>query len=215
MIPRNGHSFDFEHCSSEQRPDQVHQNDVHQNNVQRFTVTRSWIWLYWSSESVFVMFVILSFVCQVVVAPVFLGGPVAGAVESAMYFVVPGQRALSSSLSTCALDGGRIFASAFAWLLAIIFVASAASRIGLVAGIVRLERVIRPAAFGPTLLAALYGIVAIVAFQLLFVGSAYPWLACNAFTDITGSVLIGLAPLMLAYLIVAALATLRASGPAQ
>jgi hypothetical protein len=45
------------------------------------------------------------------------------------------------------------------------------------------------------------------------VGSAYPWLPCNAFTDISGAVLIGLAPLMLAYLIVAALASLLASSP--
>jgi hypothetical protein len=165
------------------------------------------------NEIVFIVFVALSFVCQVVVAPTFLGGPVAGAVQSAIYFVVPGQRALSDSLAACALDGGRIFASAFAWLLAIVYVASAASRIGLVAGILRIERVLKPSAFGPTLLAALYGVIAIVGFQLLFVGSAYPWLACAAFTDITGSVLIGLAPLMLAYLIVAALASLRASGP--
>jgi hypothetical protein len=61
--------------------------------------------------------------------------------------------------------------------------------------------------------AAVFGSVAIVGIQLLFVGSAYPWLACSAFTNITGAVLIGLAPLLLAYLIFAALATLRASNP--
>jgi hypothetical protein len=76
-----------------------------------------------------------------------------------------------------------------------------------------LERVKRPPAFNPTLLAALYGVVAIVAFQLLFVGSVYPWLDCPAFTDLTGAVLLGLAPLLLGYMIFAALAALRASGP--
>ena len=36
---------------------------------------------------------------------------------------------------------------------------------------------------------------------------------CSAFADITGAVLIGLAPLMLSYLIVAALASLMAAAP--
>ena len=52
-----------------------------------------------------------------------------------------------------------------------------------------------------------------VGIQFLFVGSAYPWLNCSAFADVTGALLIGLAPLMLAYLIVAALASLMASAP--
>jgi len=165
------------------------------------------------NEIVFGAFVILSFIVQVFVAPRLLGGPLAGAVEGALGVVVPGQHALEVAVAPCHLDGGRVFASAFAWLLAMIFVASAVSRIGITAGLIRLERVRRPSAFGPTLLAALYGLTAIVSFQLLFVGSIYPWLDCAAFTDITGSVLIGLAPLLLAYLIFAALATLRASGP--
>jgi hypothetical protein len=53
----------------------------------------------------------------------------------------------------------------------------------------------------------------VVGIQFLFVGSAYPWLHCSAFADVTGALLIGLAPLMLAYLIVAALASLMASAP--
>ena len=61
--------------------------------------------------------------------------------------------------------------------------------------------------------AFLFGIVAVVGIQFLFVGSAYPWLNCSAFADVTGALLIGLAPLMLAYLIVAALASLMASAP--
>ncbi|MBV9541999.1 MAG: hypothetical protein JO167_12110 [Alphaproteobacteria bacterium] len=165
------------------------------------------------NEVVFVLFAALSFANQVFIAPALLGGPLENAVESAIYFVMPGQRALVETLQACSLDSGRIFASAFAWLLSIIYVASAVSRIGLTAGLIRLERALRPSAFGPTLLAAMYGLVAIVAIQLICVGTAYPWLDCGAFTDMTGDVLIGLAPLMLAYLIVAALATLKASGP--
>ena len=61
--------------------------------------------------------------------------------------------------------------------------------------------------------AFLFGIVAVVSIQFLFVGSAFPWLPCSAFADVTGALLIGLAPLMLAYLIVAALASLMASAP--
>ena len=57
------------------------------------------------------------------------------------------------------------------------------------------------------------GLVAVVGVQFLFVGSAYPWFPCSAFADIAGALLIGLAPLMLVYLVVAALATLLASSP--
>jgi hypothetical protein len=173
------------------------------------------------NDTVFLAFVVLSLVYQIVVAPSGMAGSVAVAIHNATMFsvpgtdlyLVPGQAALVRALDACNLNGGRYFAGAFTWLLAIIYVASAVSRIGLTAGILRLEQSLRPSAFGPTLLAILYGIVTVAAFQLLYVGSVYPWLDCTAFIDITGAVLIGLAPLMLAYLIVAALATLRASGP--
>ncbi len=170
---------------------------------------------------VFLAFVALSLVNQVYVAPAGRGGQLAVLIHNAMlvtipstdYYLIPGQAALTHAMDACNLNGSRFLAGAFTWLLAVIYVASAASRIGLTAGLIRLEQALRPSAFGPTLLAVLYGIVAIVGFQLLFVGSAYPWLDCTAFTDITGAVLIGLTPLALAYLIVAALATLKASGP--
>ena len=165
------------------------------------------------NEVVFLVFVTLSFANQLFVAPVLMGSPAAGAVQATLSFFVPGQSALQNALENCSLDGGRIFASGTAWLLAIIFLASAVSRVRLASGIIRIERMARAPTIGPTTTAVIFGIVAIVAFQLLFVGSAYPWLACSAFTDITGAVLIGLAPLMLSYLIFAALATLRASGP--
>lgn len=162
-------------------------------------------------EIVFLVFVALSFANQVAFAPLAAGNSAARAVQNTMLFVVPGENALAHALDACKLGGA--FGGAFAWLLAVIYVGSAVSRIGLTAGILRLERALRPSAFSPTVLAALYGVVAIVCFQLLYVGSLYAWLGCGVYGGITGSVLIGLAPLMLAYLIVAALATLRASGP--
>ena len=136
-----------------------------------------------------------------------------GPLEEAIYFVVPGQRALVRALDACSLDGGRVFAAAFAWLLAVIFLASTCSRLKLQAGIIRLERNTRPEGLGPSIRAFCLGVVAVVGMQFLFVGSAYPWFNCSAFDNITGALLIGLAPLMLAYLVVAALATLLASSP--
>src|ERR1700743_938035 len=165
------------------------------------------------NEIVFLLFVCLSFIDQVWFAPLHLAGTVGGALEQAMYFVVPGQRALVSSLDICSLDGGRIFASSFSWLLAVIYLASACSRLKLQAGIIRLERNTKPEGLSTSLRAFCLGLVAVVGVQFLFVGSAYPWLHCSAFADITGALLVGLAPLMLAYLVVAALATLLASSP--
>jgi hypothetical protein len=165
------------------------------------------------NEIVFLIFLILSFVNQVVFAPQTMGAGATGALESAMYFVVPGQRELAYSLAVCSMDGGRVFAAAFTWLLAIIYVGSAASRLRLVAGIMRLERTQKPEILSPTLRAFLLGVAAVVGIQFLFVGSAYPWFPCSAYTDVTGALLIGLFPLMLAYLIVAALASLMAASP--
>lgn len=164
-------------------------------------------------EIVFLIFVALSFFNQVLVAPQAMERGGAGALENAMHFLVPGQRALVAKLGGCSMDGGRVFAASFAWLLAMVFLASASSRLGLTAGIMRLEAARRPPLLGPTLRAFLLGMAAVVGIQFLFVGSAYPWLVCSAFADITGALLIGLAPLMLAYLIVAALASLLASSP--
>ena len=165
------------------------------------------------NEIVFVVFLVLSFLDQAVFAPQYVGSGPPGALESAIYFAVPGQHALVTALDRCPLDGGRIFSAAFAWLLAAIYLASACSRLKLQAGIIRLERSDRPELLGPTLRAFLLGIVAVVGIQFLFVGSAYPWMNCSAFDDITGALLLGLAPLLLSYLIVAALACLLASSP--
>jgi hypothetical protein len=165
------------------------------------------------NEIVFLLFVLLSFINQVWFAPGHLFGNAVGPLEQAIYFAVPGQRALVYGLAVCSMDGGRVFAAAFTWMLAIIYLASAASRLKLSAGIMRLERMARPEILGPTLRAFLLGVAAVVGIQFLFVGSAYPWFACSAFTDITGALLIGLFPLMLAYLIVAALVSLLAASP--
>jgi hypothetical protein len=164
------------------------------------------------NESVFLVFVALSFFTQALFAPLELGVPALDALPSAIYFLVPGQQALVSALDACSMDGGRIFAASFTWLLALIYLASAASRLKLSAGLIRLEQGARPAILGPTLRAFLLGLAAVAGIQFLFVGSAYPWLQCSAYSDITGALLTGLAPLMLAYLIVAALASLLASA---
>jgi hypothetical protein len=165
------------------------------------------------NESVFLVFVILSFLNQTFFAPEHLGGPVIEGLEAAIAFAVPGQRALLDALTPCGLDGGRIFASGFTWLLAIIYLASAASRLRLLAGIIRIERVTRPEPLGDLPLTIVMGFFAIAGIQLLYIGSAYPWLDCSAFTDIPGALLVGLAPLMLAYLVAAALASAMATGP--
>ncbi len=165
------------------------------------------------NEGVFLLFVVLSFLNQAFIAPASFSRAGPHALQEAIYFVVPGQRTLVISLEACTMDGGRVFAAAFAWLLAIIYLASATSRLRLQAGLIRLEAGDRPQPLGPTLRAFLFGIVAVVGIQFLFVGSAYPWLNCSAFADVTGALLVGLAPLMLAYLIVAALASLLASAP--
>lgn len=165
------------------------------------------------NEGVFLIFVAISFINQVWFAPQHLQGSAENPLEQAIYFAVPGQRALVTAMNRCSLDGGRIFASSFAWLLAVIYLASACSRLKLQAGIIRLEQHRRPDGLSPTLRAFCLGLVAVVGIQFLFVGSAYPLFGCSAFADISGALLVGLAPLMLSYLLVAALATLLASSP--
>jgi hypothetical protein len=164
------------------------------------------------NELVFIGFLLASFVNQAFIAPDQMENPAAAAISTAVAAIVPGQRALEEQLS-CGLDGGRVFSSAFAWILALVYIGSAVSRLKLTAGLIRLERVTRPELFGSLPVALVLGAFAIIGVQLLFVGSMYPWLPCSAFTDISGALLIGLAPLMLAYLIVAALASAMATGP--
>jgi hypothetical protein len=164
------------------------------------------------NEIVFVVFAIAIFFVQAVYAPAHPAGGMLGALEAAVG-LLPGQHALETALGACALNGGRGVASAFSWLLAFIFLGSALSRIRLAAGLVRLERKSRPEALGGMALAFVVGLVAVVGIQLLFVGSLYPLLPCHAYAGIAGAVLIGLGPLTLAYLIVAALTNYLALSP--
>ncbi|MDR3526494.1 MAG: hypothetical protein P4L57_04375 [Rhizomicrobium sp.] len=159
-------------------------------------------------------FAALSFAVQVWYAPNHLSGPVTDGLVRAVAFAVPGQGVIADRLADCSLDGGRIFASAFTWLLAVIFFASSVSRLKQAAAQVRLDRSLHPHSLGLTTLAATLGIVAIIGIQCLFVGSVLAALPCSAFAGIPGALLIGLGPLLLAYVIYAALAVLLASGSA-
>jgi hypothetical protein len=163
-------------------------------------------------DVVFFIFVGLSFANQVLVAPDVMESDVAVAVKLSMHALVPGQRAFEQTLD-CGLDGGRVFASSFAWLLAFIYLASSVSRLRLTAGLIRLERDRRPEPLGAQAVAFMLGAIAIVGIQLLFVGSIFAFTPCGAYAELGGAVLIGLGPLMLAYVIAAALAHLLAVGP--
>jgi hypothetical protein len=163
-------------------------------------------------DVVFFAFVGLSFANQVAFAPDYMEGPAIDAVKAAMHALVPGERAFEETLD-CGLDGGRVFASCFAWLLAFIYLASSASRLRLTAGLIRLERARKPEPLGAQAAAFMLGAIAIVGLQLLFVGSIFIYVPCGAYAELGGAVLIGLGPLMLAYAIVAALANLLAMSP--
>jgi len=166
------------------------------------------------NDSVLFGFAALSFVMQVWYAPNHLSGPVTDGLVRAIAYAVPGQGVIADRLASCSLDGGRIFASAFAWLLAVVFLASSVSRLKQAAAQVRLDRTLHPQSLSLTALAAALGIIAIIGVQCLFVGSVLAGLPCSAFAGIPGAVLIGLGPLLLAYVTYAALAVLLASGSA-
>jgi hypothetical protein len=56
------------------------------------------------------------------------------------------------------------------------------------------------------------GLATVCGIQLLYIGSLYPLLPCHAVQGVLGEILVGPAPLMLSYLIVAALTNLVAMG---
>ena len=165
------------------------------------------------NEFVFLAFAVIVFWVQGFYAAANHTGPAVEAVEGAITFAVFGQHALSNALLHCGVDGGRLLVSAVSWLLALIFVGSALSRIRLTAGLVRLERKRRHEALGAQPLAFAVGLVAVAGIQLLYVGTGYGLVSCKALCGLLGDVLIGLGPLLLAYLIMAALANLLALGP--
>jgi hypothetical protein len=162
---------------------------------------------------VFVLFAVVVFVVQILYLPLHLANPASHALQAAIDFAIPGQRALEGRLAVCGSGGSETAASALSWLLAFIFLGSAVSRIRLAAAIVRFERRARPELLGVSTLAFVLGLVAVVGIQLLFVGSIFSLLSCSALHDIAGAFIIGIGPLMLAYLIVAALTDLIALGP--
>ncbi len=164
------------------------------------------------NELVFIAFTLIVFCVQLFYAPA-VRGAAADAVEGAIRFAVVGQTSLETALVQCNVDGGRLLVSALSWLLALIYLGSSLSRIRLAAGIVRLERKQRPEALGAQPLALVLGICAVVGIQLLYMGSAYGLLSCRALGGLWGDVVIGLGPLMLCYLVVAALTNLLALGP--
>jgi hypothetical protein len=161
-------------------------------------------------EIVFILFVLLSFLIQITPH---LSSGILNALETAIRVAVPGQRALDEHLLRCNLDGGRTFSAAVAWLLAFVFLGSAISRLRMAAALVRLERKRRIEPLGPQGIAFVLGIAGVAGIQLLFMGALYRWLSCSLLSGITGALLIGLAPLMLAYLIFAALTNLLATHP--
>ncbi len=167
------------------------------------------------NEIVFVAFACLCFIVQIVYASNHPLGGVPTALETAIRFAVPGQRAIEENLGRCSLDGGRMFAAAFSWLLALIFLGSAISRLRISAALVRLERKRMPEPLGPSGLALALGIAAVAGIQFLFVGTLYALLPCAVLSGLFGTVSIGIAPLMFAYLLAAALINLLAAGPAE
>ena len=164
------------------------------------------------SELVFIAFALVLLVVQLLYAPAYHQGPAVDGLESAIRFAVFGERTLENALLACHADGGRLFISALAWTLAIIFLGSALSRVRLGATIVRFERKRRPEALGALPLAIALFLVAIAGFQFLYMGTAYGLLPCRALGGLFGDAMIAIGPLMLAYLILAVFTNLLALG---
>jgi hypothetical protein len=165
------------------------------------------------NELVFVAFALLVFYVQVVYAPANHTGAAVEAVVSAMRFAVFGQRTFEAALAQCNLDAGRLFVSATSWMLALIFICSALSRIRLAASLIRFERKRRPEAMGAQPLAFALGLAGVVGIQFLYIGTGYAFLPCRTLAGLWGDLAIGLGPLALAYLLTAALTNLLALGP--
>jgi hypothetical protein len=163
------------------------------------------------NEIVFLGFLVLSFAIQI--APHHLSWGILNMLEAAVRFAVPGQRALEAALSRCSLDGGRAFAAACTWLFAFVFLGSALSHVRMAAGLVRLERKRRIEPLGAAGIALVLGAVTIAGIQFLFVGTLFPTLPCPMLSGLLGAVLMGAAPLMLAYLAAAAIINLIAINP--
>jgi hypothetical protein len=156
-------------------------------------------------EAAVVLFAGLIFLVQTFYAPDHRAGPVPDGLEQAMYFAIPGQRVLVGQARHCMLDGGRIFSSAFAWFAALIYLASALSRLRR-----RAERFRRcsHAEIGPT--ALFLCAVSVAGIQLFYVGNGYAVMPCSLLAGIVGALAIELMPLLLAYSFATMLALLLA-----
>jgi hypothetical protein len=163
------------------------------------------------TDIVFALFAALSLLDQIAIAPHYATGSLSDAIETPLN-LIPGQRAFIRALAPCSLDGGRIFASAIAWLLAFVLFGSSLSRLRLASGLLRLERNRRVPPLSAGVAALLLGVTSIVGIQLLLIGSLYAFVPCSTFATITGEVLIGLGPLLLAYMVITALTALMATG---
>ncbi|HEY1631567.1 MAG TPA: hypothetical protein VGF56_09635 [Rhizomicrobium sp.] len=162
------------------------------------------------NDIVFIVFAAIVFAVQVAAAHHSAPANALSALEQAMRFAVPGQRALEAALVNTGLDGGRAFASAASWILAFVFLGSAFSRIGMGAGLMRLERK-RPT---EVMTAAVFSFaLSLLGIQFLAFGTLYPWLPKDFLASLAGTVLIGLGPLALAYAVVAAITNLLALNP--
>jgi hypothetical protein len=161
---------------------------------------------------VFLTFALLIFTVQTTYLPQHVSGGILSALEASVHFAIPGQRALEARLDACTLDGGRVTASALSWLLAVIFLGSGLSRVRLAAGIARLERQRHRDVIGPASLTLLLGIFAVIAIQFLMLGTVFTIMPCDMLVDIPGELIIGLGPLMLAYLILTAITDLLSLG---
>ena len=161
------------------------------------------------NEIVALAFLVMIFLLQTSVAPV--PEQISAAFQSAMRFAVPGQHVLELALARCSIERIVPFCAAAAWLLAFIYLGSAVSRLRISAALLQLERKRLSEPLGPSGNALVLGIAAIAGIQLVFVGSLFRLLPCKALSGILGDVLVGAAPVMLAYLAAAALANLLAA----
>lgn len=164
------------------------------------------------NEILFAAFLILSFCNQAFFAPDHMMGPLTIAVEQAAWFAVPGQRAFSLLVHSCTMDGGRIFTSAFAWVLALIWFGTALTRLGISARLIRAARRQTPDATAGLVSGVLLAVAAAAGIQFLYAGSGFAYLPCSLTAGIAGGLLAGFAPLMLAYILIAALSGVIAGG---
>lgn len=171
-----------------------------------------WHWTGDFDEAVWALFALLSFLDLVFFAPTHLSSPATEAVELAAYVAVPGHRAFVSLARPCLFDGGRIFASAFSWCLALIYLGSAFSRLKMRVVRLRALQKAHPQIAAGRADIVLLSLAAVVGIQLFYIGSGYSVLSCSVLTGALGAATIGLAPLLLAFAAVTVATWIAARG---